>query len=114
MSYDDEAVLLTKTGVVKDKNGFETDIYVKTAVFVGKKSVSRAESYKAMNAGRKIAMVLGIMTSEYEGDFKIIIDTETAPSCVEYKGRTYRIVRTYGEEKEEMELILEEADNGGF
>ena len=114
MSYDDEAVLLTKTGVVKDKNGFETDIYVKTAVFVGKKSVSRAESYKAMNAGRKIAKVLGIMTSEYEGAFQIINDTETAPSCVEYKGRTYRIVRTYGEEKEEMELILEEADNGGF
>lgn len=109
MSYDEEAVLLTKTGVEKNENGFEKDIYARTAVFVGRKSVSRVESYSAMNAGRKIAMVLCMMTSEYEEAFQVINGMETAPSCVEYDGRTYRIVRTYGEEEEEMELILEVA-----
>lgn len=114
MSYDEEAVLLTKTGVDKDDNGFTKDIYARTEVFAGKKSVGRAESYKAMNAGREIAMVLGMMTSEYEGAFLTVDGVNTAPSCVEYGGETYRIVRTYGEEKEEMELVLEVAENGGF
>ncbi|MBD5480219.1 MAG: hypothetical protein HDR14_13170 [Lachnospiraceae bacterium] len=114
MSYDEEAVLLTQTGVEKDKDGFPKDIYTKTAVFVGKKSVSRAEAYKAMNAGREIAAVLGMMTMEYEGAFQTVEGAEIAPSCIEYRGKTYRIVRTYGEEKEEMELMLEAADDGGF
>ena len=114
MSYDEEAVLLTQTGVEKNENGFPKNVYVKTAVFVGKKSVSRAEAYKAMNVGREIAAVLGIMTMEYEGAFQIADGVETAPSFVEYGGKTYRIVRTYGEEKEEMELMLEAADDGAF
>lgn len=114
MSYDEEAVLLTKAGVTKDKDGILTENkWRRTEVFAGRKSAGRQEEYKAMHEGIKVAMILGLYTTEYEAG---IVEMESGekiyPTHVEYNGRIYRILRTYGEEREEMELVLEDNING--
>lgn len=108
MSYDEDAVLLTKVSTSQNKNGFSIPDYEKTEVFVGKKSTSRSEHYHAMKEGRKSILTLGILTSEYEISTRMVEEEKVYPERIEYEGRTYRIARTYGEDKEEMELILEE------
>ncbi len=113
MSKDEEAVLLTVTGIKKNRNGFPEEQQERTEVFVGRKSTSRTEAYKAMQEGHTVAVTLAIDTTEYESAFKEVNGAICEPKYAEYNGKTYRIMRTYGEDTDEMELVLEENPNGG-
>lgn len=108
MSYDEDAVLITVIGVEKNNNGFPQEETARTEVFVGRKATNRTESYKAMQEGHTVAVTLEMDESEYEAAIKNVNGVQTEPKYAEYKGKTYRIMRTYGPREEAMELILEE------
>ena len=108
MSYDEDAVLITVIGVENNDNGFPQEETVRTEVFVGRKATNRAESYKAMQEGHTVAVTLEMDVSEYEAAIKDVKGVPTEPKYTEYKGKTYRIIRTYGPRDDAMELILEE------
>lgn len=108
MSYDEDAVLITVTEVKQNGNGFPKEETVRTEVFVGRKATNRTESYKAMQEGHTVAVTLEMDESEYEAAIINVNGVQTEPKYAEYKGRTYRIMRTYGPRDGVMELILEE------
>lgn len=66
--------------------------------FVNKKSATRSEFYAAKQAGDKIALVLEVRGSDYEGETRI-----------EYGGNPYEVVRTYTRAGEVIELNCKEA-----
>ena len=67
-------------------------------VFVNMKSATRSEFYAAKQAGDKIALVLEVRGSDYEGETRI-----------EYGGNPYEVVRTYTRAGEVIELNCKEA-----
>ena len=78
--------IATLVGVKKtvNENGYKVEIEARREVFVNKKSATRSEFYAAKQAGDKIALVLEVRGSDYEGETRI-----------EYGGNPYEVVRTY-------------------
>lgn len=108
MSYDEDAVLITVTGVGQNDNGFPKEEMVRTEVFAKRKATNRTESYKALREGHTVALTLEMDVSEYEAAIRDVNGVWTEPKYAEYMGKTYRIMRTYGPCDGTMELILEE------
>lgn len=106
MSYDEEAVLLTVESVERNEACIPQEKLMRTEVYVGRKSTTRTEAYKAMSEGIATVVTLGLHTSEYEA--AVCYAGNKEPKYVEYEGRRYRIIRIYGENSEEMELVLKE------
>ena len=78
--------IATLVGVKKtvNENGYKVEAEARREVFVNKKSATRSEFYAAKQAGDKIALVLEVRGSDYEGETRI-----------EYGGNPYEVVRTY-------------------
>ena len=88
--------IATLVGVKKtvNENGYKVETEARREVFVNKKSATRSEFYAAKQAGDKIALVLEVRGSDYEGETRI-----------EYGGNPYEVVRTYTRAGEVIELI---------
>lgn len=81
-----------------NENGYKVETEARREVFVNKKSATRSEFYAAKQAGDKIALVLEVRGSDYEGETRI-----------EYGGNPYEVVRTYTRAGEVIELNCKEA-----
>lgn len=92
--------IATLVGVKKtvNENGYKVETEARREVFVNKKSATRSEFYAAKQAGDKIALVLEVRGSDYEGETRI-----------EYGGNPYEVVRTYTRAGEVIELNCKEA-----
>lgn len=108
MSHDEDAVLITVVDIEQNSNGFPEEKTERTEVFVGRKKTTRTEAYKAMQEGHTVAVTISMDASEYEGAIREVKGVPTEPKYAEYQGKTYRILRSYGDGTGEMELILEE------
>lgn len=98
MSYN-HVLVLVKEAYRLDTIGQEVrdpENDVKTEVFCRQKSVTRSEFYSAAVAGLHPQHVFVIHSFEYSGE-----------QSVEFEGETYRVLRTYQDEKsrEEIELV---------
>lgn len=92
--------IATLVGVKKtvNENGYKVETEARREVFVNKKSATRSEFYAAKQAGDKIALVLEVRGSDYEGE-----------TWIEYGGTPYEVVRTYTRAGEVIELNCKEA-----
>ena len=65
--------IATLVGVKKtvNENGYKVETEARREVFVNKKSATRSEFYAAKQAGDKIALVLEVRGSDYEGETRI-------------------------------------------
>lgn len=92
--------IATLVGVKKtvNENGYKVEAEARREVFVNKKSATRSEFYAAKQAGDKIALVLEVRGSDYEGE-----------TWIEYGGNPYEVVRTYTRAGEVIELNCKEA-----
>lgn len=103
MTYDHELTLISQT-IPKDGNGnpLTDDIgnpiveENKTKILCGLKSVGRNEFYNAAVTGLKPNIVFVVHKYEYSGQ-----------QLVEFEGIRYRVIRTYAQGFEEMELTCE-------
>lgn len=66
----------------------------RNTIFCDVRSITRREFYDAAVAGLKPEIAFAIHNDEYQGEKKI-----------EYQGITYKVIRTYTKDFEELELI---------
>ena len=93
--FNDEVTLIKKNSKLdKYKNIFYDE--EKQIVLCREESVSRAEFYNAGREACKPSVVLIIKKDEYYNQQEI-----------EYKNTRYRIIRTYSDDVEELELVCE-------
>lgn len=99
-----------------DKNGFDGEKTLHcTEVFAEEGSISRAEFYAAARAGIKVAKMMLVDKGDFEFATKEIDGAKKKPSIVIHEGETYRIIRTFAPKNgTQMELYLQEEENGGF
>ena len=95
MTYDYELTLIQQT-YIEDEIGNQTTIEIKTVVYCGLKSIGRTEFYNAVANGLKPEMVFNINKFEYSGE-----------QLVECEEKRYKVIRTYSENFEEIELTCE-------
>ncbi|QAT43443.1 phage head closure protein [Aminipila luticellarii] len=102
MTYDHELTLI-KQDFENDSVGNQIPVEAKNNILCGKKSVTRAEFYNAAVTDLKPEIVLVIHGYEYAGEKEI-----------EFENLGYRVIRTYGADFEELELVCERigADSG--
>lgn len=96
MTYDHELTLISYK-FDKDNIGqeIETDP-VKRKILCSVKSIGRNEFYAAAQAGLRPSITFVIHGYEYNGE-----------ETVEFEGKRYKVIRTYAENFEELELICE-------
>lgn len=101
MAYDHE---LTLIGTVIEKDEIEQDIEVPTytTILCTLKSIGRNEFYSAAQAGLRPSITFVIHKYEYEGQKRI-----------RFEGQEYKVLRTYSEDFEELELICERVGANG-
>ena len=95
MTYDHELTLIHKEWIQNEIGEFipvETEI----AILCGLKSVGRTEFYSAAVAGLRPKKVFVVHSYEYSEEEEVI-----------FNGKQYRVMRTYGEGTEEIELTCE-------
>ena len=97
MYWRDIATLVAVKKTVNE-NGYKAENETRREVFVNKKSATRSEFYAAKQAGDKIALVLEVRGTDYEGETR-----------VEYDGKPYEVVRSYTRAGEVVELNYKEA-----
>lgn len=97
MTYDHELTLIGPGIVVKDEIGNETvEPSPETTVLCGLRSATRSEFYGAAAAQLRPELVFLVHAFEYSGQRN-----------VRFEERDYRVLRTYGEGTEEIELTCE-------
>jgi SPP1 family predicted phage head-tail adaptor len=97
MTYDHELTLIGERTITKDEIGNEIPgDPLETNVLCGLKSVGRNEFYGAAAAGLKPELAFVIHAYEYDGQQRLRFD-----------GREYRVLRTYADGFEELELTCE-------
>ncbi|GIP38310.1 hypothetical protein J31TS4_15900 [Paenibacillus sp. J31TS4] len=95
MTYDHELTLIHEDNT-QDELGNHVPALSKTDILCGLKSVGRNEFYSAATAGLRPELIFVIHAYEYDGQ-----------RLVEFDDVRYRVVRTYGEGTEEIELTCE-------
>lgn len=101
---DDIAILRAAT-ITTDAVGNEIKTYSEKKVFCRTRGVTRREFYDAAQAGLRPTVVFVLQNKiDYNGEEEI-----------EWRGKVYRIIRTYWNDADEIELTVEErtAHNGG-
>lgn len=95
MTYDHELTLIDET-YTDDDIGNQVPEEIETVILCGRKSVGRTEFYKAAVTGLRPDVILVVHGYEYAGQKKCI-----------FEGSTYKIIRTYEVDFEEVELTCE-------
>lgn len=103
MTYDHELILITPGQIIEDEvgNQIETDP-IEIPVYCGLKSVGRSEFYNAAVTNLRPELVFVIHGYEYNNE-----------KLVRFEGKDYRVIRTYADDFEEMELTCEKAAADG-
>lgn len=97
MTYDHEIVLIKPGGIIEDDVGNQIPIDpVRTPVYCRLQSVGRNEFYNAAVTGLRPEHIFIIHAYEYDRE-----------PVVEFEGEEYRVLRTYSNNFEEMELTVE-------
>lgn len=96
MRYDNELILVGATTYTSDAVGNQKPTPEEKTILCGIKSIGRNEFYSAAVAGLRPEITFIIHGYEYSGEKKVIFEEEE-----------YKVIRTYGEDFEEMELICE-------
>ena len=103
MSYDYELILVNPGGIIEDDLGNQIPVEPSTLpVLCRLQSVGRNEFYNAAANGMRPEMVFIIHALEYSGQ-----------QVVKYNGITYRVIRTYQTDTEEIELTCERVTADG-
>lgn len=92
MLYRDTARLIS-TVAIEDAEGYETVRESAEEVFVDVRSVRREEFYRSMQAGVELTIAFDVRCCDYAGQKRL-----------EYDGRQYRVVRTFSQDGEIVEL----------
>ena len=95
MTYDHELTLIRQE-YQEDEIGNRIPVETRTTILCVLKSVGRSEFYNAAVTGLRPEIVFVIHGYEYNGE-----------QYVEFEGVRYRVIRTYSEDFEEMELVCE-------
>lgn len=96
MTYDHEIELINQVSWTTDAIGNQIPVTTETTVLCGIKSIGRNEFYSAALTGLKPEVTFVVKNYEYSGQTKLVFD-----------GATYKVLRTYATDTEEMELICE-------
>ncbi len=104
--WSDELTLIRSTGPGStNANGFrEPSSIEEITIFANKLSVTTAEFYQAQQAGYTAELKFEIWAAEYNGE-----------ELVEYGGKRYRVLRTYGPKDggDVMEIVLTDLSQKG-
>ncbi len=101
MAYDHELTLIGTT-IQKDDIEQEIEVPTYTTILCDLKSIGRNEFYSAAQAGLRPSLTFKIHKYEYNGEKK-----------VKFEGQEYKVLRTYSENFEELELICERIGANG-
>nr|DAL18622.1 MAG TPA_asm: putative head-tail adaptor [Caudoviricetes sp.] len=71
-----------------------------TTVWAARKSVNRAEYYQAAQAGKRTDAIFRMHSAEYGGEQQLVCGSDDV----------FEIVRSYGQETEEVELTCKRRD----
>lgn len=94
----DDVAILREATVSTDLVGNEIKTYTEKKVFCRTRSVTRREFYDAAQAGLRPNVVLILQNKvDYNGEEE-----------AEWHGKVYSILRTYWNDSDEIELVLEE------
>lgn len=84
---------LGKLKVIVNDNGVEEETLIKREVFCNEKSVTTNEYYQSSQNGNEIKVVFEVKQIDYEKEQYVI-----------YEDETYKVVRTYKINSEDIEL----------
>lgn len=101
MTYDHELTLINQT-YIEDEIGNQIPMETQTTVLCSVKSVGRSEFYNAAVTGLRPEIVFVVHGYEYTGE-----------KLVEFEGNRYRVVRTYANNFEEIEITCEKVAADG-
>lgn len=94
----DGVAILRKKVVVIDAYGNEIETYSERQVYCKARSTTRSEFYSAAQAGLRPEIIMVLQNkADYEGEDE-----------VEYSGKVYKVIRTYWDDKDPVELTLAE------
>lgn len=96
MKNDVVDIETNETETTTDEIGDTITIQVYKEIFAEKKSVKQSEFYQAHSQGLKPEFVFIVHPSEYDGK-----------NGLRYKGKQYKIIRTYEKDSENLELVVE-------
>ncbi len=96
MTYDHELTLIGATSYTEDDIGNQIPVKTQTPILCGIKSIGRTEFYNAAANGIKPVIVFLVHGYEYSGETEII-----------FEDIKYKVIRTYSEGFEEIELTCE-------
>ncbi|MBG9983340.1 phage head closure protein [Aerococcaceae bacterium DSM 111022] len=93
--FNDEVTLITKN---EKQDKYKNVIYdeERITILCREESITRAEFYNAGREGHKPSVTLVIHPYEYFRQQEL-----------EYKGQRYRVIRTFSDDIEELELVCE-------
>lgn len=100
----DDVAILRKITITVDALGNDIEAVVEKTVYCQTRSVTRSEFYNAAQAGLRPSVDLILQNkADYDGEQE-----------AEWRGKIYKVIRTYWTDADEIELILEErtAQNG--
>ena len=100
MAFDYEATLIGYE-VGQDDIGNSTSEKVETIIFCEKRSIRQSEFYAAAQSGLKPELTLVVRPYEYNDQKELI-----------FEDVSYRIIRTFEIDSEELELICEVQSGG--
>ena len=95
MTYDYELTLIQQT-YTEDEICNQIPTEIKTIIYCGLKSIGRTEFYNAVANGLKPELIFSINKFEYSGE-----------QLIEFEEKRYKVIRTYSENFEEIELTCE-------
>lgn len=84
---------LGKLNVIVNDNGVEEEGLITREVFCNEKSVTTNEYYQSSQNGNEIKIIFEVKQFDYEKEQYVI-----------YEGESYKIVRTYKSNSEDIEL----------
>lgn len=96
MTYDHELILISQNLAAEDELGNQIPAETETVVLCGLKSVGRNEFYSAAVTGLKPELIFVLHGYEYNGE-----------RIVKFEGNRYRVIRTFANSFEEVELTCE-------
>ena len=95
MNYGDIVILLSESHATNDV-GDAIPTTVRRKVFANKQSVRQSEFYQAQSTGLRPELMFVVRNADYSDEPKL-----------EYKGKTYTIIRTYIKKGELVELLCQ-------
>lgn len=101
MTYDHELTLIGQT-YTEDEIGNQIPVETETTILCGLKSVTRSEFYNAAANGLKPELIFVVHGYEYNGEKEIT-----------FEGNRYKVIRTYSDNFEELELTCERVAANG-